>query len=153
MRRLLLVLTLAAGCGRPAPPPPPPPSYAFDALAAWSSFAEGSHVEVDVERSGLTMRVVKTLAKKSPEAVTLRVETRLKIGDTEEAKTSVEEIRPGRDEGPWGDDTVPVDGRAFKCRVRDRDGTKTWYCPDVPGHVVRQETAASRIRLVRFETK
>ncbi len=167
MRRLAILAAALAGCdgGKTGDVSPPPRRYVYDAVEAWNAFAEGSSVEHDVERSGLTMRVTRVLEKRSADVITLKRKSALKLGDTQKVVEDAEEVRRlpaacascGKDhaaDGKWSEETIEIAGRRLACRVftgrgcQGEDST-TWYSPEVPGHVVK--SAGSR--LVAFEAR
>ncbi|GEM_PF-6526915 len=72
-------------------------------------------------------------------------------------------FRDHKDAGRWSDEILRVGGKDLPCKRYDSPAknckgdeqmTSTiWYCTDVPGHLVKMETAQMKMSLVAFEKK
>ncbi|HZE98354.1 MAG TPA: hypothetical protein VE981_15085 [Planctomycetota bacterium] len=156
--------------------------YKFDNFEAWNAFKEGSMIEVEMDTAGTKMKTVKTIDKKAPEEITLKTEMIMTVGGNEMKTPGTEPVKKmaagavegncalcgkpykdHKDETKWTDETVKVGDKDVKCMVMetpaknckgdDMPKTKMWYSTEVPGHMVKMETAQMKMSVVKFDKK
>lgn len=169
--------TSGGGDTKPAASKKAPP----DPFESWSGCKEGSMVEFEMETSGMKMKQSKTLDKKGADECVLKTEMVMKVGDNETKTPGEEKVQKPKggtdgecplchkkfsehkDEGKWTEESVKVgdkDVKAWKyeiapknCKGDDNPKTTMWYSADVPGGMVKMETAQMKMTLTKFEKK
>jgi hypothetical protein len=167
------------GGGEAAPAKKSPP----DAWESWNACGVGSMVEFEMETSGMKMKTVKTLeAKGDPHKLkTETIMTvsgnesktpgeepvpKPKAGATDgNCPLCKKAYKDHKDESKWSDETVKVGGKdvkAMKWEPADKQcdgsanpskGMAIWYSNDVPGGMVKMDTAQMKMTMTKFEKK
>lgn len=171
------------GDGGKAPDPAPAKKGPPDAWESWNACGEGTMVEFEMETSGMKMKSIKTLSKKgdphtlkTETIMTVAGNESKTPGEEPVAKPKAgatdgtcqlckKPYKDHKDEGKWTDETLKIGGADVKCMKYEPagklcdgsdnpgKGTMIWYSNDVPGGMVRMDSATMKMTMTKFEKK
>jgi len=154
----------------------------YDPWTSWNALKEGSSVSFEMETAGMKMTTNKVLDKKGEEEHVLKTEMVMMAGG-QEIKTPGEEkvAKPKaggadgectlckkkysehKDMGTWSEETLKIGDKELKCAKyetaakmcsgQDMPKSTLWYSTEVPGCMVKMETAQMKMTVVKFEAK
>lgn len=139
--------------------------FKYDMWEAWNSFKEGSSVTMETEAMGNKTVMTTTIEKKEAERIGTKMTMEVagqKIENPSEVKkpgtaTGSAECpqckKAHKSDSKESKDSVEVGGKKLDCVVMDMTASdcegkeamksKTWYCKEVPGWIVKMEMTAA----------